>query len=75
MTRCSWLHEGQVLPGRGGGQHAGPEAAELPPGVHVCELVMGDAGTGESSAYVPQELLVYKEKVVRVADIVTPNQF
>lgn len=48
----------------------GPEAAELPLGVHVCEPVMGDAGTFESSACVPQELLVYKEQVVRVADIV-----
>ncbi|XP_036426364.1 pyridoxal kinase-like [Colossoma macropomum] len=40
--------------------------------VYVCDPVMGDNG----AMYVPEALLpVYKEKVVPVADIITPNQF
>ncbi|KAK2906239.1 pyridoxal kinase-like [Channa argus] len=40
--------------------------------VYVCDPVMGDHG----AMYVPEELLpVYKEKVVPLADILTPNQF
>ncbi|XP_029434080.1 pyridoxal kinase [Rhinatrema bivittatum] len=44
--------------------------------VYVCDPVMGDKWNGEGSMYVPKDLLpVYKEKVVPVADIITPNQF
>ncbi|KAK3510645.1 hypothetical protein QTP70_011896 [Hemibagrus guttatus] len=40
--------------------------------VYVCDPVLGDHG----SMYVPQNLYpVYKDKVVPVADIITPNQF
>ncbi|KAK6485771.1 pyridoxine [Huso huso] len=40
--------------------------------VYVCDPVLGDHG----SMYVPENLHpVYKEKVVPVADIITPNQF
>ncbi|XP_035583705.1 pyridoxal kinase isoform X2 [Callorhinus ursinus] len=42
----------------------------------VCDPVMGDEWNGQGSMYVPEDLLpVYKEKVVPVADIITPNQF
>ena len=38
----------------------------------VCDPVLGDAG----NFYVPQELVkVYQEKVIPLADVVTPNQF
>ncbi|XP_049730933.1 pyridoxal kinase isoform X1 [Elephas maximus indicus] len=44
--------------------------------VYVCDPVMGDKWNGEGAMYVPEDLLpVYKEKVVPVADIITPNQF
>ncbi|XP_021580941.2 pyridoxal kinase isoform X1 [Ictidomys tridecemlineatus] len=44
--------------------------------VYVCDPVMGDKWNGEGSMYVPEDLLpVYREKVVPVADIITPNQF
>ncbi|XP_021525109.1 pyridoxal kinase [Aotus nancymaae] len=44
--------------------------------VYVCDPVLGDKRDGEGSMYVPEDLLpVYKEKVVPVADIITPNQF
>ncbi|XP_032744825.1 pyridoxal kinase [Rattus rattus] len=44
--------------------------------MHVCDPVMGDKRNGEGSMYVPQDLLpVYREKVVPMADIITPNQF
>lgn len=40
--------------------------------VYVCDPVMGDEG----KLYVPQELVsVYREKVVPVASMLTPNQF
>ncbi|XP_072541610.1 pyridoxal (pyridoxine, vitamin B6) kinase a [Salminus brasiliensis] len=40
--------------------------------VYVCDPVMGDNG----AMYVPEALLpVYRDKVVPVADIITPNQF
>ncbi|XP_051937488.1 pyridoxal kinase-like [Hippocampus zosterae] len=40
--------------------------------VYVCDPVMGDHG----AMYVPEELLpVYRDKVVPMADILTPNQF
>ncbi|KAJ8350900.1 hypothetical protein SKAU_G00260300 [Synaphobranchus kaupii] len=40
--------------------------------VYVCDPVMGDQG----SMYVPENLLpVYKNKVLSVAEIITPNQF
>ncbi|XP_017324516.1 pyridoxal (pyridoxine, vitamin B6) kinase a isoform X1 [Ictalurus punctatus] len=40
--------------------------------VYVCDPVMGDNG----SMYVPEALLpVYRDKVVPVCDIITPNQF
>ncbi|KAM9801879.1 pyridoxal kinase-like isoform X1 [Syngnathus typhle] len=40
--------------------------------VYVCDPVMGDHG----AMYVPEELLpVYRNKVVPLADILTPNQF
>ncbi|XP_034430489.1 pyridoxal kinase-like [Hippoglossus hippoglossus] len=40
--------------------------------VYVCDPVMGDQG----AMYVPEDLLpVYKDKVVPLADILTPNQF
>ncbi|XP_044940306.1 pyridoxal kinase [Mustela lutreola] len=44
--------------------------------VYVCDPVMGDEWNGQGSMYVPEDLLpVYKEKVVPLADIITPNQF
>lgn len=44
--------------------------------VYVCDPVMGDKWNGEGSMYVPQDLLpVYREKVIPMADIITPNQF
>ncbi|KAM9694315.1 pyridoxal kinase isoform 1-T1 [Trichechus inunguis] len=44
--------------------------------VYVCDPVMGDKWNGEGSMYVPEDLLpIYREKVVPVADIITPNQF
>ncbi|XP_042543154.1 pyridoxal kinase isoform X1 [Dipodomys spectabilis] len=44
--------------------------------VYVCDPVMGDKWSGEGYMYVPEDLLpVYREKVVPVADIITPNQF
>eukprot|EP00064_Thunnus_orientalis_P008742 superscaffoldBa00001064_g8765 len=40
--------------------------------VYVCDPVMGDHG----AMYVPEKLLpVYRDKVVPLADILTPNQF
>ncbi|KAK4324007.1 hypothetical protein Pmani_005339 [Petrolisthes manimaculis] len=40
--------------------------------VYVCDPVMGDHG----KMYVPEELLpVYREHIVPLADIITPNQF
>ncbi|XP_053732506.1 pyridoxal kinase-like [Synchiropus splendidus] len=40
--------------------------------VYVCDPVMGDQG----AMYVPESLLpVYRDKVVPLADILTPNQF
>ncbi|KAJ8252954.1 hypothetical protein GJAV_G00207560 [Gymnothorax javanicus] len=40
--------------------------------VYVCDPVLGDHG----SMYVPENLLpVYKEKVLPLAEIITPNQF
>ncbi|XP_062060597.1 pyridoxal kinase isoform X2 [Lepus europaeus] len=42
----------------------------------VCDPVMGDKWSGEGSMYVPEDLLpVYRDQVVPVADIITPNQF
>ncbi|KAG8136468.1 hypothetical protein E2320_005045 [Naja naja] len=42
----------------------------------VCDPVMGDKWSGEGHMYVPEDLLpVYKDIVVPVADIITPNQF
>lgn len=44
--------------------------------IYVCDPVMGDTWDGKGSMYVPEELLpVYREQVVPVADILTPNQF
>ncbi|XP_034380756.1 pyridoxal kinase-like [Arvicanthis niloticus] len=44
--------------------------------MYVCDPVMGDKRNGEGFMYVPQDLLpVYRDKVVPVADIITPNQF
>ncbi|KAM5125884.1 pyridoxal kinase-like [Callospermophilus lateralis] len=44
--------------------------------VYVCDPVMGDKWNSEGFMYVPEDLLpVYREKVVPVADIITPNQF
>uniref|UniRef100_A0A8C0CPR8 Pyridoxal kinase n=1 Tax=Balaenoptera musculus TaxID=9771 RepID=A0A8C0CPR8_BALMU len=44
--------------------------------VYVCDPVMGDKWNGDGSMYVPEDLLpVYREKIVPVADIITPNQF
>ncbi|KAM6447073.1 pyridoxal kinase isoform X3 [Python bivittatus] len=44
--------------------------------VYVCDPVMGDKWSGEGYMYVPEDLLpVYKDNVVPVADIITPNQF
>ncbi|XP_003463994.1 pyridoxal kinase [Cavia porcellus] len=44
--------------------------------VYVCDPVMGDKWDGEGRMYVPENLLpVYREKVVPVSDIITPNQF
>jgi len=40
--------------------------------VYVCDPVMGDNG----KMYVPEDLLpIYKETIVPLADIITPNQF
>ncbi|XP_057373878.1 pyridoxal kinase-like isoform X2 [Daphnia carinata] len=40
--------------------------------VYVCDPVMGDNG----EMYVPQELLeIYRDKLIPLADIITPNQF
>lgn len=40
--------------------------------IYVCDPVMGDDG----QMYVPKELLpIYREEIVPLADIVTPNQF
>ncbi|CAM1295472.1 PDXK (predicted) [Pycnogonum litorale] len=40
--------------------------------LYVCDPVMGDNG----QLYVPESLLpVYKEKIIPLADIITPNQF
>ena len=42
----------------------------------VCDPVMGDTWDGEGKMYVPKELLpVYKNEVIPIADILTPNQF
>ncbi|KAE8621000.1 hypothetical protein XENTR_v10004646 [Xenopus tropicalis] len=44
--------------------------------VYVCDPVLGDKWNGEGSMYVPEELLpVYRDLVVPVANIITPNQF
>ncbi|KAM9317500.1 pyridoxal kinase [Gastrophryne carolinensis] len=44
--------------------------------IYVCDPVLGDKWNGEGSMYVPEELLpVYKDLVVPVANIITPNQF
>ncbi|KAM5281421.1 pyridoxal kinase [Ctenodactylus gundi] len=45
--------------------------------VYVCDPVMGDKWNGEEgSMYVPEDLLpVYRDRVVPIADIITPNQF
>ncbi|XP_072900859.1 pyridoxal kinase-like [Hemitrygon akajei] len=44
--------------------------------VYVCDPVMGDKRNGDGYMYVPEILLpVYKEKVVPLADIITPNQY
>lgn len=38
----------------------------------VCDPVMGDNG----HMYVPKELLeIYRDKLIPLADIITPNQF
>ena len=37
---------------------------------------MGDKWEGEGKMYVPEDLLpVYKDEVIPIADILTPNQF
>ncbi|XP_072441947.1 pyridoxal (pyridoxine, vitamin B6) kinase a isoform X2 [Chiloscyllium punctatum] len=42
----------------------------------VCDPVMGDKRNGDGYMYVPENLLpAYKEKVVPLADIITPNQY
>ncbi|XP_032828676.2 pyridoxal kinase isoform X1 [Petromyzon marinus] len=44
--------------------------------IYVCDPVLGDKWNGEGSMYVPEELLpVYRDQVVPLADIITPNQF
>ncbi|XP_059506055.1 pyridoxal (pyridoxine, vitamin B6) kinase a isoform X1 [Stegostoma tigrinum] len=44
--------------------------------VYVCDPVMGDKRNGDGYMYVPENLLpAYKEKVVPLADIITPNQY
>ncbi|CAK8672363.1 unnamed protein product [Clavelina lepadiformis] len=44
--------------------------------IFVCDPVMGDTWDGEGKMYVPKELLpVYKNEVIPIADILTPNQF
>ncbi|XP_066991188.2 pyridoxal kinase isoform X2 [Anabrus simplex] len=49
------------------------ELREINPNLtYVCDPVMGDGG----QMYVPKELLpIYKNKIVPLADIITPNQF
>lgn len=42
----------------------------------MCVPVMGDKWNREVSIYLPEDLLlVYREKVMPVADIITPNKF
>ena len=37
---------------------------------------MGDSWDGQGKMYVPEELLpVYRDEVIPIADILTPNQF
>lgn len=37
---------------------------------------MGDIWDGQGKMYVPEELLpIYKDEVVPIADVLTPNQF
>jgi len=44
--------------------------------IYVCDPVMGDTWDGKGSMYVPEDLLpVYRDQVVPIADILTPNQF
>jgi len=44
--------------------------------VYVCDPVMGDTWNGKGAMYVPEELLpVYRDQVVPIANILTPNQF
>lgn len=54
--------------------HPHGSACPLPPRSHPCSH--GSACSLFSPQYVPDDLLpVYREKVVPVADIITPNQF
>uniref|UniRef100_H2Y499 Pyridoxal kinase n=1 Tax=Ciona savignyi TaxID=51511 RepID=H2Y499_CIOSA len=44
--------------------------------IYVCDPVMGDTWGGEGKMYVPEDLLpVYRDEVIPLADVLTPNQF
>uniref|UniRef100_UPI00358E5F50 pyridoxal kinase isoform X1 n=1 Tax=Myxine glutinosa TaxID=7769 RepID=UPI00358E5F50 len=44
--------------------------------VYVCDPVLGDTWDGKGSMYVPEDLLpVYRDLVLPMADVITPNQF
>ncbi|XP_078486048.1 pyridoxal kinase-like [Ciona intestinalis] len=44
--------------------------------IYVCDPVMGDTWGGEGKMYVPEDVLpVYRDEVIPIADILTPNQF
>jgi len=44
--------------------------------IYVCDPVMGDTWDGQGKMYVPEELLpIYRDEVIPIADILTPNQF
>lgn len=50
-----------------------PRIRQVNPGlIFVCDPVMGDNG----EMYVPKELLpIYRDQILPIADIITPNQF
>lgn len=44
--------------------------------IYVCDPVMGDTWNGKGKMYVPENILpVFRDEVVPIADILTPNQF
>nr|XP_039270015.1 pyridoxal kinase-like [Styela clava] len=44
--------------------------------IYVCDPVMGDTWNGKGKMYVPENIMpVFRDQVVPIADILTPNQF